>query len=80
MGTVHNQRLTRVKVSTWPFMQPPTIIFGSEGQNSKAKMSSGHSSNNCKQHRKTHTHRAEIYFKVDIYTYWVLTIPSIYLF
>lgn len=39
-------------MSTWPFTQPPTIIFGSEGQNSKAKMSSGHSSSNCKKHRK----------------------------
>lgn len=45
-------RDAELRMSTWPFMQPPTIIFGSEGQNSKAKISSGHSSSNCKKHRK----------------------------
>lgn len=54
---------SRFKVSTWPFMQPPTKIFGLEGQNSKAKMSSGHSSSNCKQHRKIHSQSIKIRFQ-----------------
>lgn len=37
-------------------MQPPTIMFGSDGQNSKAKMSSGHSSTNCSQSIQTQKH------------------------
>lgn len=34
-------------------MQPPTIMFGSDGQNSKAKMSSGHSRTSCAQNIQT---------------------------
>lgn len=50
------------KRSTLPFLQPPTITFGFEGQNSKAKMSSGHSKSNyiyikkIKTHKNEHTH------------------------
>lgn len=54
---------SRVKVSTWPFTQPPTIIFESEGQNSKARMSSGHSSSNCKDHRNPHKQSINITFQ-----------------
>lgn len=59
-----NVESSRVKVSTWPFTQPPMIIFGLDGQNWKTRMSSGHSSSSC------NTKRAEILrFKAEMSMY-----------
>lgn len=46
-------------------MQPPAIIFGSEGQNSKAKTSSGPSSTNCGQKKNPSCERDECRVSVE---------------